>query len=107
MERAFINEKDVCTDWIEQVFDDCQTINNYHDAVGMIKDCVVRCVWDNYCMFWMVSRDMGGDAASALILLEQRLNEWEGDDNSNIFSIVEHTETPCQLKQRFYFKEED
>ena len=106
MERALINEKDVCTDWIEQVFDDYQTINNSHDVVGLLHDCVVRCTWDNYYMKWKVSRDMGGDCASAFILLEQRLNEWEGDENSNIFSIVEHTDTPYELQQRFYFKED-
>jgi hypothetical protein len=57
-------------------------------------------------MKWKVSRDMGGDCASAFILLEQRPNEWEGDDNSNIFSIIEHTDTPYELQQRFYFKED-
>lgn len=106
MTRALINGKDICTDWVESMFDDGQVINLNHHVIGTIKGCVVSCKWDDFTMTWKVSKDMGGDYVSAFILLEQRL---VGDayEQTGFQIDIEHTETPYELTQKFWFLDEE
>ena len=107
MKRAKVDEKEVKTDWVQNVFDDLQCIKKFHHVIGMINGCVVSCMWNGFAIYWQVSRDLGGDYVTAFLLLEQRLTDCMDDlSKQGIVSTVKHLDRPYELIQKFYFKEQ-
>lgn len=43
--KAFINEKDVSTDWIDCVFDDFRIVQSCNQIVGFVGEMPVYCFW--------------------------------------------------------------
>ena len=103
---AMLDEKNVTTDWIEEIFDDWQLAHGQHRLVGFICGCVMSARWYRNMVEWLVSKDMGGDYVSAFCILEQRLKARESDDQG-IYSVIEHEgEGRYCIRQRFFFREE-
>lgn len=107
MERALINEKDVCTDWMESVFDSSSVVEHRRMMLGFIWSCVVYAEWQDNTITWRVMQDIGrGDSIGAYYILEERLKALESEDQ-NIYSTIQHGELgKLELVQSFYFKED-
>lgn len=103
---ALMDEKDVTTDWIENVFDDWNLAYSTRKVAGFISDCVVLAKWSQNEITWIVSKEMGGDYVSAFKILEERLKAFESEEQ-NVFSIIEHeADDRYCLYQRFFFRDE-
>lgn len=108
MEKAFVNEKDVTTDWMEVVFDSANVVEHRRMMVGFIWDCVVYAEWHDNTITWRVMQDIGrGDSIGAYHILEERLKALESDEQ-NVYSTIQHGELgKLELVQSFYFKEDE
>lgn len=101
MERmiAPIDEKNVCTDWIDSIFDNANCIMEENSVVGYVNTYPVLATWNNNTIVWKAI--LGGE--SCLNELKKRLSEFESPE-SDIYSerkIVRHL-----ILQSFYFKED-
>ena len=104
-ERAFLNGKDVTTDWMESVFDSDVT-RDRNTMVGFINHSVVIAHWSDNVVEWEVRQVGLSDHYYAALLLKNRLIECE-DDVQNVFSVLESLGgDKLGLIQRFYFKED-
>lgn len=105
MERAMIDEKNVSTDWMESVFDD-YPVQDRNTMVGFIHHCPVIAHWNSNVIVWEVMPIGWEDHTYAFLLLEQRLKEWENEEQ-NVYSTIQHGELgKFQIIQSFYFKED-
>ena len=103
---AYLDEKDVTTDWIEDVFDDWHLAHSIHRVVGFVSGCLVSAKWHENEVEWLVLKEAGGDCASAFLILEERLKVFESEEQ-NVFSELEHEgEGRYCIFQRFYFRNE-
>lgn len=97
---AFIDEKNVCTDWIVDVFDTTSDVECGRQALGFINDAPVYASWSNNCITWRCI-DGNGDYDKVIKEIKTRLSEFE-DSESDLFSecyIVGHS-----VIQNFYFR---
>lgn len=93
--RAYIDEKDVTTDWIDGVFDGLNVIQNGKQAVGFIDESPVYAYWyDNSIVWKCVDKDVTKE-----ILI--RLKRFE-DPESDLFSMCYVLSK--SVIQKFYFK---
>ena len=86
---APIDEKNITSDWIEDIFDNCcfgGKGNNIY--VGFIKDCVVLCEYHGNVINWKVESECFNGK----------------DERENAFNELK--KRPC-LTQSFFFKDED
>ena len=105
-ELAFVNEKDVTTDWMESIFDSADVVKDRKTMVGFINHCVVTAHWADNVIIWEVSARLLTDYCYATLLLEQRLKEWE-DDEQNVYSEIESIGNgKYGFIQSFFFKED-
>ena len=76
---ACLNEKDVTTDWIEDIFDCQRAVMVSTEALGFIKGVPFRAKWatDNNALLWQAIRPAGSDVFAEL---EARLKNFESDD---------------------------
>lgn len=76
---ACLNEKDVTTDWIEDIFDCQRAVMVSTEALGFIKEVPFRVKWhtDNNALLWQAIRPAGNDVFAEL---EARLKASESDD---------------------------
>lgn len=115
---APIDEKNVCTDWIENIFDDYNLTQtqkgNTRKICGYINGELVECIYqfgENVLMWYiysMYAKDYNvGEVWKTLIdartELIKRLENYENEGN-DLFSEIENFGT--YLIQRFYFKGE-
>ena len=105
-ELAFVNEKDVTTDWMESVFDSADVVRDGRKMVGFINHCVVVASWENNVITWEVIAQPLTDYCYATLLLEQRLKEFETDEQ-NVYSEIETIgNSRWGFIQSFYFRED-
>ena len=98
--KAYINEKDVTTDWMESVFDSPSVLMHKNNMCGYIGDTIVFATWEDNAIDWQIFRV--GDWAEAYLILEQRLKAWK-DEEQNVYS--EFFYGGLNITQHFYFKE--
>ena len=104
---APIDEKNVTSDWICEVFDDCECTQTQKKSMckycGFIDGEVVMCSYHigNNEIVWYCLSENPGDEQTTLI---KRLQSWESEE-STIFSEIEKKGNT--ISQRFYFKDED
>ena len=67
---APIDEKNVCTDWIEDVFDDLSCVKNGRQAMGFINDAPVYTYWEKNCITWRCVEG-NGDYESIVKIMER------------------------------------
>ena len=100
---APIDEKNVCTDWIEDVFDDNNCIWGKKSAVGYFKGEPVVVTWEGNVLYWRFPIISHLENSITLAYLKEKLCEWH-DKESNLvdyFNVIGDT-----LTQSFYFKED-
>lgn len=110
---AFIDEKDVTTDWIEEVFENymcCCGGKRGNIYTGIVEECPVSCMVRENNIVWHVDPHIGGvpNAGHAYCSLVKRLKElFDEDTDSGL--VVEYDDSMKDgyfLVQSFYFKEE-
>ena len=104
---APIDGKNVCTDWIDSIFDKDSFARDVRTIVGYIKHCVVKVSWCYNKITWEVSKDISdGNTTEAYMILEDRLNKAESEEQE-IYSVIQHGETGrLQIIQTFFFRGE-
>jgi hypothetical protein len=96
---APIDEKNVSTDWIEDVFNSCVRCDK--QFVGFIDDAPVYVSWERNHLSWRCVEVFGFDTEKTIKEIKTRLSEFE-NPNSDLFSemyVVGH----CVV-QSFYFR---
>lgn len=107
-EVAPIDEKNVCSDWVSDVFDECTTVHTEkrgkNTFVGFVSDCVCICSYSfgNNTLKWQIIADRKEDTESAIKTLSNRLQEY---DKENETLQTEYTTEGNTLYQSFYFVE--
>ena len=98
LQPAPIDEKNVTSDWIEDVFDDC--VECGHSMVGYINGIPVFAHWQDHFLTWEVVGTKEIQETSNE--LKRRLAEYEKDEDSSIMS----NRLTCGYltTQAFYFK---
>lgn len=98
---ALIDEKDVMTDWVQDVFDSGSCVTSGCQALGFIDEHPVYVHWQNNTMIWQIVEDCDIDYKVILSEIKQRLLEFE-DPESEVFSemcVFNHF-----IMQFFYYK---
>lgn len=98
--KAIIDEKNVTTDWIGEVFDAADYTQDGKRMVGFVGHFPVLVAWDDNNVVWQAV--LGGE--NCLDVLEKRLALFE-DEESNIYSERKRVASTLIL-QSFYFKED-
>ena len=103
---APIDEKNVCTDWIEQIFDDynvvCTTKHHMNKVCGFVDGVLVECVYQSGHneINWYVY-GLQPDVDSTISKVKTRLLDFENGESDLYSEITDHE---SYLSQRFYFK---
>ena len=96
---APLDDKNVMTDWIEEVFDFQSGLFHKNQCVGFVSGCAVLATWiDNMLTWYFVS----GEIKKAQSALCERLREKE-DVNVELFSQIDIINN--YVIQHFYWKE--
>lgn len=96
---APIDGKNVCTDWIADVFDSSDCTINGNEAVGFIKGAPVYLTWSGNSMCWSVVTHSVNDYAETVAELKLRLEEYDGDGNL----VSEVTTWGTGVRESFFF----
>ena len=103
---APIDGKNVCTDWIEQIFDDSNVVSttkhHMNKVCGFVDGVLVECVYQSGHneMNWYVY-GLQPDQGNTISILKTRLLSFEDNDSDLFSEIADHD---SYLSQRFYFK---
>ena len=98
--KAIIDEKNVTTDWIGEVFDRADYTQDGKCIVGFVSHFPMLVAWTSNNIVWQAV--LGGE--NCLDVLEKRLALFE-DEESNIYSERKRVARNIVL-QSFYFKED-
>lgn len=103
---APLDEKNVTTDWIEDIFDDYQyaECSSRNAAVGFINKCPVYVNWHDNAIFWRVIENNINNYDETLEIIKIRLKEFE-DPQSGLVSNIQSWGSNC-IVQKFYFVDE-
>lgn len=106
---APIDEKNISSDWIEDVFDRCVFGgSNSNVFTGFIKDCLVSAKFVDNILWWKVEQDffnLGEEREQAFTELKKRLKEYEKEETP----VVEKDyfyDKKLVISQHFFFVEE-
>ena len=108
---APIDEKNITSDWIEDIFDNCcygGKKNNIY--VGFIRDCVILCEYHNNIINWKVESEcFNGKSAreDAFNELRKRLEILDKENDGLVVKYSPFSEGVLCIEQRFFFKDED
>jgi hypothetical protein len=101
---APIDEKNVCTDWIEEIFDYQSCLRYKKRAVGFVDEEPVIASWEGNLLTWKfpVMRDF--ENSISLAYLKEKLERYSEYNPE----LVEHYNVVGDtLEQRFYWRNED
>lgn len=103
---AFINKKDVTTDWIEEIFDDAECMHIGHTFIGFVQDAACSCYITENCVCWYINNKCGGNEFIAYSSLLERLQKRDTDTSS---LVVKYDCRPkdFSITQSFYFVKEE
>lgn len=99
MEPAYIDEKNVTTDWIEYIFEYSDIVCNGNTILGFVLDCPLMAQIDGNQITWTWLTDK-----TDMELLKGRLKVLD-DEDTRLVSV--YTEGVKSLVQKLYFKDED
>lgn len=106
---APIDGKNVCSDWIEDVFDEYTTIHTEkrgkNTFLGFVSGCVCICsyTFGNNTLKWQIIADRKEDAEIAIKTLFNKLQEYEKESET---IQTEYTTEGNTLYQSFFFVED-
>lgn len=104
---APLDEKNVTTDWIDDIFDDSRCIQNGSGTyTGFVEDSVCSCLVGRHTIIWEINSNYSRDAEKSYNELEKRL---KAIDNENPDLVVKYDTSMKEmlfLGQKFYFKDE-
>lgn len=100
--KAPLDEKNVTTDWIEQIFDGLNCVQNGCQMVGFVNECVVDCSWFDNTLQWRAH----DNKKETLNEIKKRLMEFEQDDSYSpeVYSDI-YIVGGMFLVQKFYFND--
>lgn len=99
---APIDGKNVCTDWIADVFDSLDCIINGNEAVGFINGAPVYVTWSGNSMCWRAVTHSVNDYAETVAELKRRLEEFGNDDGL----VSEVTPWGTGIRESFFFEDD-
>ena len=97
---APIDEKNVTSDWIEDVFDGSNCVCNDNTLLGFIKDCPVIAAYYNNVIVWKFINESSEKTFDGLLELKKRLDEYD-KENHELVTVAKVIGSI--LIQRFYF----
>ena len=99
--KAKKKKKNVCSDWIEGVFDECNCVwGDNCQAVGFVSGKPVYAFWSDNQLTWKVANSND----TILSELKKRLQYYESEESDVYSEISTNTDSIVQL---FYFKEDE
>lgn len=99
---APIDGKNVTTDWIEEIFDNCgDCVRNGNKFTGFVKGSVCCCQHLSNNLFWHINKDFAENAKDSWDELIRRLKEH--DTPSLVVKYDESMKDDLLLLQRFFF----
>ena len=99
---APIDGKNVTTDWIEEIFDNCgDRVRNGNKFTGFVKGSVCCCQHLSNNLFWHINKDFAENAKDSWDELIRRLKEH--DTPSLVVKYDESMKDDLLLLQRFFF----
>lgn len=99
---APLDEKNVTTDWIEEMFDDQSALYGKNGMLGFVDGAAVLASWSAHILMWKV---LDGDSHEAIMRLIERYEERYPDEESPF--IVEKQAYTNVYVMRFYWKPEE
>lgn len=100
---APIDEKNVMSDWIQDVFDLSRAVESDNQMLGFVNGSPVYVYWHDNKLLWQTIGDFDTDYKSIISEIKQRLSEFE-DPDSELYS--ETYTFKHSIVQMFYFKED-
>ncbi len=99
---APLDEKNVTTDWIEELFDDQNAIHGRHKMLGFMNSAVMLVTWHDNVLTWKV---IDGDANAAIKCLTERYKESYPEEDSPFILKTQMYSAVCVM--RFYWNPEN
>ena len=101
---APIDGKNVCTDWIEEIFDYQTCLWGKKSAMGFVKGEPVIALWEQNLLTWKFPLKRNLEGSISLAYLKDRLEEYSEYNQELVeyYNVVGDT-----LEQRFYWRNED
>ena len=99
---APLDEKNVTTDWIEEMFDDQSALYGKNKMLGFMAGAAMQASWSGNMLVWKV---LDGDGYQAKMQLLKRYRERYPDEESPF--IVEKQMPTDMIVMRFYWKPEN
>ena len=101
---APFDEKNVSTDWIQDVFDNQSCVWNKQTAIGFINNNPVLVTWDDNILLWKFPLVTDIKEFGNLAVLRDRLKIYEDDPNNNF--VTKDSLVGNLLMQKYYWKSE-
>lgn len=104
---APIDEKNITTDWIEDIFEFSSCAQNGNKYVGFINDAPVMCVVEGNSLIWklITNYSFSWHIQPALEELEKRLRVVDDNDRIHVDYTKSHDGT--MIMQSFYWSDND
>lgn len=99
---APLDEKNMTTDWIEELFDDQSALYGKHKMAGFMAGALMQAWWNNNMLIWKV---FDGDYNEAIKRLLERYKERYPEEESPFILKQQVTANICVMK--FYWKPEE
>lgn len=105
---APIDDKNIMTDWIEEIFDfDCAASNG-ETYLGFVEGKPIRCDIIGYQLWWRFLDNSASDCAPAMHELIERLKDKdEADEKHRIYTEYQRSDSGTALWQSFYWNNND
>jgi len=102
---APFDEKNITTDWIEELFDDQSALYGKHKMLGFMAGAAVLASWSGNCLTWNVLDSPSTSRMEAIKKLRERY--WERYPKEESPFIVEEKVYDGLCAMRFYWKPEE
>ena len=103
---APLDEKNVTTDWIDDIFDDSSCTCNGSTYTGFVKDSVCSCLVGSNTIIWKIDKDYAKDAMQSYKELQERLKVLDGENPGLVVRYDTSMQEQLLLGQRFYWADE-
>ncbi len=99
---AFIDDKDVMTDWIEEIFDHWDCTYSSCQLVGFVNDVPTYAHWNGNTITWKPMCYDNETTKETLDIIKKKLLEYE-TDTDELYSEI-YIFNNASIIQKFYFK---
>lgn len=105
---AYIDDKNITTDWIEEIFDGQCATSNGKIYLGFVKNRPIRCDIIGYQLWWRFLNNSASDCAPAMHELIERLKAKDDlDEEHRIYTQYRRSDSKTTLWQSFYWNNND